>query len=117
MSDSEYRHCRPDALLQNVGGDRITFMLLVDIFKRDTVEKLSNMREALIRGDRAQLTFGIHAMKGTVGPTGADNLLQQLVDLETISRDPQGVIDGHVLDDVERQIARIREELEQFAAL
>ena len=116
MSEFEYRHCRPDALLQNVGGDRATFMLLVDIFERDTAEKLVQMRAALTQEDRAQLTFNTHAMKGTVGPTGADKLLQQLVELEAASRDPQGKFSEQTLDELEQQVAQIREELERFAS-
>ncbi|HEX8954624.1 MAG TPA: Hpt domain-containing protein, partial [Burkholderiaceae bacterium] len=116
MSEAHYRHCRPDLLLQSVGGDRNTFMLLVDIFRRDTAEKLTGMRAALMRGERAQLAFSAHALKGTVGPTGADNLLQQLVELETASRDPLAALSEQALDELERQVARIREELERFAA-
>ena len=116
MSASEYRYSRPDALLANVGGDRNTFMLLVDIFRRDTAEKLANLREALAKGDRAQLVFNTHAMKGTVGPTGADALLEKLVSLEAASRDPQGVYNAQSIDEVERQVALIKEELERFAA-
>ncbi|HEX7640921.1 MAG TPA: Hpt domain-containing protein [Burkholderiaceae bacterium] len=116
MSEAQYRHCRPDILLQSVGGDRNTFMLLVDIFSRDTAEKLAGMREALIRGDRAHLVFSAHALKGTVGPTGADNLLRQLIELEAAGRDPLAALNEQTLDELEPQVARIREELERFAA-
>ena len=116
MNASEYRHCRPADLLDTVGGDRNTFMLLVDIFKRDTAEKLAWMREALAQGNRAQLAFNTHAMKGTVGPTGAAQLLQQLVSLEAACRDAQGGYSEQTLDNIELQVGQVREELEQFAA-
>ena len=116
MNPSDYRHSRPADLLETVGGDRATFALLVDIFKRDTADKLDGMRRALAQGDRVQLGFHTHAMKGTVGPTGADVLLRQLADLEAACRDPQGSVDLRTLDDIERQAAEIREELERFGA-
>jgi HPt (histidine-containing phosphotransfer) domain-containing protein len=116
MSASEYRYSRPDALLASIGGDRNTFMLLVDIYRRDTAEKLASLREALSKGDRAQLVFNTHAMKGTVGPTGADALMEKLVSLEAAGRDPEGIVDAQSLHDVERQVAQVREELERFAA-
>ncbi len=116
MSASEYRHSRPADLLETVGGSRDTFMLLVDIFKRDTAAALATMRQALASGDRTQLAFDMHAMKGTVGPTGADSLSQQLIVLEAACGDPQGVCDDSTLADIERQVTQIREELERFAA-
>ena len=116
MNASEYRHSRPAALLETVGGDRTTFLLLVDIFMRDTADKLTKLREALSHGDRAQLAFNTHAMKGTVGPTGADALLERLVSLEAACRDPEGVFDESAITDIERQVAEIGEELQRFAA-
>lgn len=116
MSESEYRHSRPAALLETVGGDRNTFKLLIDIFTRDTADKLARMREAIDQGDRAQLAFHAHALKGTVGPTGADALLRQLVDLEAACRDPQGVVDEAMLPGIGNQVEAIRLELERFAA-
>ncbi len=116
MSASEYRHSRPAALLETVGGSCDTFKLLVDIFKRDTEDKLAKMRQALANGDRAQLAFQTHALKGTVGPTGADVLLQQLVDLEVACKDPQGAVDETTFAQIEQQVGQIREELECFVA-
>ncbi len=116
MSASEYRHSQPAVLLEAVGGDRATFMLLLDIFKRDTTDKLAKMRLALAQGDRAQLAFNVHAMKGTVGPTGADALMRQLVDLEAACREPHGTCDEQTLADIERQTLEIAGELERFAA-
>ena len=116
MGTSEYRHCRPAALLDTVGGDRRTFILLVDIFRRDTAEKLGRMREALAQGDRAQLRFSTHAMKGTVGPTGADALLRHLAALEAACRDPLYSCGAEALEHIALQVELVGEELERFAA-
>src|SRR6185437_7874586 len=112
MSASEYRYSRPAALLETVGGDRTTFLLLIDIFKRDTADKLAKLREALAHGDRAQLAFNTHALKGTVGPTGADALFARLVELEHACRSPEGVFGDDAIADVERQVRQILVELE-----
>ncbi len=116
MSAFEYRHSRPAALLETVGGSRDTFLLLLDIFRRDTADKLDRMRQALASGDRARLGFHTHALKGTVGPAGADVLLQQLVVLEAACKDPLPAHDEKTLADIEQQVAQVREELERFAA-
>lgn len=116
MSESEYRHSRPAELLETVGGDRNIFKLLIDIFTRDSADQLARMREAMSNNDRAQLAFHTHALKGTVGPTGADALLRQLVDLEAACRDPQGTVAEAVLADIEAQVAAVRVELERFSA-
>lgn len=116
MSPPEFLHCKPAALLETVGGDRNTFMLLVDIYRRDTAEKLAAMRQAMGQGDWSQFAFHTHAMKGTVGPTGGDILLAELVRIEAEARGSRQGCDEAALAGVERQLAEIREELERFAA-
>lgn len=117
MSASEFLHCKPAALLETVGGDRNTFMLLVDIYRRDTAEKLAAMQRAIKQGDWEQFAFNTHALKGTVGPTGADILLDDLVRLEAQARSTRTACDAAALAGIERQLGEIRQELERFAAM
>ena len=82
MSTSQYMHSTPSLLLETVGDDREIFLELAEIFMRESTEKLEKMQEAAKAGDLVALAHHSHALKGTVGPLGADVLMQELIDIE-----------------------------------
>ena len=114
MEPSRYKHCHPELLFEMVGGDRDIFLQLVEIFKRDSLEKLQAMRQAMEQGNLPQLAFNSHALKGTVGPLGVDALVEDLIRIEDECNRGQAGCDAQKLADLTREIDAIREEVEHF---
>jgi HPt (histidine-containing phosphotransfer) domain-containing protein len=110
------QHCHPELLLEMVGGDRDIFLQLVDIFKRESMEKLQAMRQAVEQGNLPQLAFNSHALKGTVGPLGVDALVEELVRIEDECNRGQAGCDAQKLAELAQQVEAIRLEVEHFVA-
>lgn len=110
----QYIHSRPNELLENVGGDRETFLLLIDIFRRESVTIFGRMRDAAGNRNLPELGMHSHSLKGTVGPTGADQLVQMLLDIEDACKRGDYICDSSRLTEVERELSMVGGEINDF---
>jgi HPt (histidine-containing phosphotransfer) domain-containing protein len=103
-------------LLETVGDDQEVFLQLVDIFNSESAEKLANMRQAATASDFTALGHHSHALKGTVGPLGADALVQMLIQIEDECDRNECSCDEQRLQVVESELSQVRSEVQQFVA-
>jgi hypothetical protein len=92
------------------------FLQLVDILVRESAEKLGGMRAAAAASDFERLGFLSHALKGTVGPVGADALVQMLLAVENACNRKQFNFAGQNLLMIERESENVQKEVQHFAA-
>jgi HPt (histidine-containing phosphotransfer) domain-containing protein len=110
----QFKHSRPSELLGNVGDDKETFLLLVDIFRRESVIIFGRMREAAAKRDLPELGRQSHSLKGTVGPLGADQLVQMLLDIEDECKQGNCICDDRRLAVIEDEIKIVGAEIDDF---
>jgi HPt (histidine-containing phosphotransfer) domain-containing protein len=109
-----FEHSRPMELLENVGDDKEIFLQLVDIFRRESAVIFERMREAARVRNLSDLGRQSHALKGTVGPLGADQLVQMLLDIEDECKRGDCVCDEFRLTGVEDELKSVGAEIEDF---
>jgi len=83
------------------------FEMVVGRYLDDAVASVDALREAAARGDNAAVAHMAHRLKGSSGIVAASTvagLCQRLVD------DPRAA--GQTLDELDREIARVREQLQ-----
>ena len=116
MNSNAYQYCQPAMLFETVGEDREVFLMLIEIFERDSAEKLDKMNQALARQDFEQLGFLSHALKGTVGPLGANALMQTLLRIEAECERRECRADMHTMQEIDRCLGNMRAEIADFVA-
>lgn len=116
MDATRYTHCQPGLLLETVGEDREIFLQLVDIYVDESAEKLKKMRQAATASDFEQLRQHSHALKGTVGPLGAEALMQMLIQVEDECDRKQCQCDEARMLSIERESDLVRQEVRDFVA-
>ena len=116
MNSPQYDHSQPGLLLEIVGDDQEMFLQLAEIFVRESAEKFQNMRIAMAASDFTQLGRQSHALKGTVGPLGADALVEELVKIEEECNASQFQRDDARLDALEVELNQVKRELQLFIA-
>ena len=109
-------HSRPNELLDNVGGDWETFLQLAGIFRRESVVIMARIRNAAICDNLLDLGRQSHSLKGTVGPLGADQFVQMLLDIEDECHRGNCHCDEARLTVLEDELRQVRAELEEFIA-
>jgi CheY-like chemotaxis protein len=77
----------PAAALECVGGDRKLLGELVEVFADQCPRWLSEIREAVARGDAARLRLAAHTIKGAVGNFRARRAFEEAERLEWMGRD------------------------------
>jgi HPt (histidine-containing phosphotransfer) domain-containing protein len=110
----QFEHSRPAELLENIGDDKETFLQLADIFRRESLVIFTRVRDAAAKGDLPELGRESHSLKGTVGPLGADQLVQMLLDIEDECRRGDCVCDATRLAGVEKELKSVGAELAYF---
>jgi HPt (histidine-containing phosphotransfer) domain-containing protein len=110
----QFKHSNPVELLENVGDDRETFLQLATIFRTESVAIFGRMRDAAAKGDLLELGRESHSLKGTVGPLGANQLMQMLLDIEDECKSGNCVCDTARLAGVEDELKMVALELANF---
>ncbi len=114
MTSTSYRHSQPGMLLETVSGDLEVFLELNAIFTREGASKFEQLCLAAAAGDLEQLGYQSHSLRGTVGPLGADALLQMLLDLENECERKQCICDQKRLSVIEEELNQVRREMQQY---
>ncbi len=114
MTSMPFMHSHPQILLENVGDDKETFLQLAEIFRRESVSILTQMRESCGKSDLVALGRQSHSLKGTVGPLGADQLVQMLLDIEDDCVKGKYVCNEKQLAQVEDELRMVGSELTSF---
>jgi two-component system sensor histidine kinase/response regulator len=114
MSRSDSPHCRPQELLDTLGGDRAIFLELVEVFERESGAKLGAMQAAAAAADWPLLGRQAHALKGTVGPLAADALVRMLQQIEEDCR-AGALADGAArVAAIEAELAAVSADVRQY---
>ena len=79
-----------EAALVRLGGNVGEFLALIDKFRRRHRDSLTEIRLAMLEGDRTMAERLAHTLKGIAGNLGADNLHRKLQDLERAIREAVG---------------------------
>jgi len=82
----------------------------------ETPRRLAKMREALARGDAADLSFVAHSLKGISAQLGVVRVATVSSDLERLGREGELGGAAGLLNELEREIARAVPLLEQELA-
>jgi len=114
MNSTHHRHCLPELLLENVGGDREIFLQLAEILARESVAIFDQIRVAAAKSDFEQLGRQSHSLKGTVGPFGADELVNMLLQIEDECDSKNCICDERRLKIIANELNQVRTELQQF---
>jgi HPt (histidine-containing phosphotransfer) domain-containing protein len=114
MNSNGYQYCQPAMLFETVGDDREVFMTLIGIFESDSREKLDKMNHALAGRDFEQLGFLSHALKGTIGPLGAEALMETLLRIEAECERQECHADLQTMQEISRYIDNMRAEIADF---
>src|SRR5689334_2264582 len=88
-------------------GDESLVKEVLNVFRTDTAERLAKLRNALERGDLAQVKGQAHSMKGSASQVGARSvaMLCQQIEAEALTADPATLRD--VVDRVEAEFAAV----------
>lgn len=114
MNSTHYTHCQPGLLLENVGGDQEIFLQLAEIFRNESADIFERMRAAALASNFEQLGRQSHSLKGTVGPLGADSLVDMLVEIEEECHGKRCVCDEKRLAAIADALHHVGVELQQF---
>lgn len=114
MNTITYTHCDPLMLLETVGYDKEIFTDWVTLFLSECLTQFEAVVLAAKQGDMKALEFECHALKGTVGQTGADKLVEMLLALETESHQGHANCPPERLQAIREEIMLTREEMQHF---
>ncbi|MCZ6491327.1 MAG: response regulator [Acidobacteria bacterium] len=103
------------AVLERVGGDVEVLKELVALFLADCRELLSEIREAVERGDGEALARAAHTLKGSVSNFEAKDAFAAALQMEQLARDGKLAEAGPAYTALEKQIARLEVALAAFA--
>jgi PAS domain S-box-containing protein len=95
-----------EMLLEVVGGESALLAELVDSFLEEVPPLLANLRQALERGDAAELRRAAHTIKSSSNDFGATTLAELCQELENMGK--IGTLDG-----ADELVARVEGEYEQ----
>jgi PAS domain S-box-containing protein len=93
--------------LHAVDGDQDLLMELIDTFQQDYPTHLASLREAVRQPNASQLERSAHRLKGALAVLGATSAYTLAAALETMGRDT--CLDGTtaLIEELERELARI----------
>ncbi len=100
--------------LSGVGGDEQLLREIAEMFLQGYPQAVSDLRRALAGRDAEMLGRIAHRLKGEVGCFGAGPSLSALVKLEEDVAHPDFEPMSRAVDEVERELACLRQALEEF---
>jgi PAS domain S-box-containing protein len=98
-------------ILDRVEGDVELLKEIMALFLEDYPGLLSEIREAFQQGDPERLEKAAHALKGSVANFTAEAAVQAALKVETVGRSRDLTEAPQAIQDLEREIDRVREEL------
>jgi two-component system sensor histidine kinase/response regulator len=104
-----------DALVKNFEGDRELIVTLAKVFADSSRDQLSELCDAVARGDAGGLALAAHALKGSVANFRAGAAVEAAARLELIGQNGDLSLADSALAKLEVEIGRLREELKEFA--
>jgi CheY-like chemotaxis protein/HPt (histidine-containing phosphotransfer) domain-containing protein len=114
-TDDERPRLDKAALLERVGGDMELLGELVALFMDDGPRLLDEIGQAVRLGEAEILARTAHTLKGSVGNFAADDAFQAALRLEKIGREGEMHLAGGTLEELEREIQGVLNELSAFA--
>ncbi|MEC5218307.1 HPt (histidine-containing phosphotransfer) domain-containing protein [Actimicrobium sp. GrIS 1.19] len=114
MTAITYHHCQPDQLMELVDHDNQVFLELTEIFMRESTEIFAHLRTAAAAADQAQMGFRSHSLKGTVGPLGADALVEMLLAVELECSKKQCTCDVDRIAAIHHELQQVKDEMQHF---
>ena len=109
-----YQHCDPMMLLETVGFDKEIFTDWVGLFLTESISQFEAMLETIQAGDLKKLEFEAHALKGTVGQTGAEKMVELLLALEAEAHAGQCECPPQRIEMMRLELMAAREEMQHF---
>ncbi len=103
------------AALASVGGDRQLLNELIGVFTAQCPRWLSEMREAVARGDGARLRLVAHTLKGAVGNFRAKGAFDEAQRLEEMGRDGDLASAAGACAALEQHLSRLMSDLSALA--
>jgi len=103
-----------DALLKSFDGDLELVLMLARVFADSSPCQLSELYEAVALGDAEALERGAHALKGSVANFRAEAAVDAAARLEQLARTGDLSTADSALAMLDKEIERLREELETF---
>lgn len=114
MDAEIYQHCDPLMLLETVCFDKEIFVEWVSLFLSESLSQYEAMKLTAESGAQQQLEFEAHALKGTVGQTGAEKLVELLLDLETQAKAGTCYAPQNLLEEILQELMATREEMQHY---
>jgi len=102
------------ALLEGVDNDTVFLAELVSLFLRENPRLLDEIRNAVQDGDTDLLQGAAHTLKSMVGNFAADRAFQAASKLETIGMSGNMTGAGDALENLEKEMDRLRKALAPF---
>ena len=103
-----------DALVKSFEGDRELVLMLARVFADSSRDQLSALCDAVERGDADALASAAHALKGSVANFRANAAVDAASQLELMGRHGDLSLADSALANLEKEIERVREDLEAF---
>jgi CheY-like chemotaxis protein/HPt (histidine-containing phosphotransfer) domain-containing protein len=103
-----------DALLKSFDGDRDLVSMLAKVFADSSPGQLSELDDAVTRGDAEALASGAHALRGSVANFRAEAAVDAATRLEQLARSGDLSAADSALAVLQDEIEQLREELETF---
>jgi CheY-like chemotaxis protein len=103
-----------DALLKSFDGDRELVSMLARVFADSSPGQLSELDDAVTRGDAEALASGAHALRGSVANFRAEAAVDAATRLEQLARTGDLADADSALAVLQNEIEQLREELEKF---
>jgi two-component system sensor histidine kinase RpfC len=98
------------------GPDEDFALAILQDFVGNTETLLQQIREAVPMADALAFRAAVHALRGTAGNVGADAMRQFCQELQGMSQERLRVHGRHHVARLERELARLREEVERYGA-
>ncbi len=102
-------------ILERIGGDRELLRELAGLFVGDCPRMLSDIQDAVRDGNAEALQKAAHALKGSVSNFAAEAAVQVAFRLEMMGRNQDMTDAAQALNELEREIGRVREGLSALA--
>jgi HPt (histidine-containing phosphotransfer) domain-containing protein len=97
-----------EALLERVEGDRELLSEMVALFLDDCPNRLAQLRDALLRGDAADVALVAHSIKGSVCNLSACAATDAAAKLEKLASSGDLSLSRKAGEDLERELARLQ---------
>ncbi len=101
-------------LLETVGFDKEIFTDWVTLFLTESLSQFEGMLEVAASGDMKKLEFESHTLKGTVGHTGAEKLVEMLYAIEEESHAGHCELSPERVATIRAELMAAREEMQHF---